>query len=275
MSIDHVLKLYSETLRSSYLHYGFWDKPDTIDFDSITIQDIKNAQARYIEHLGNFIPEDVNFILDVGCGIGGNAEFLIKAGYKVETLSPDSFQKSVISEKFNNEVLFHHCKFEKFQSKISYDLILQSESVCYIKIDRGFAKARETLRDGGYILASDYFIHYDDNSKNPHLKASHDLEKYLVSAKAHGFELVKEYDQTENTMPTLDYGNYFIERFLKPTLEYGLYSAKKNYPKSTSMIQKIIQRKLKNKLNQLDLIDSEQFRRYRKYMIFLFQKTNA
>ena len=104
MSIDHVLKLYSETLRSSYLHYGFWDKPDTIDFDSITIQDIKNAQARYIEHLGNFIPEDVNFILDVGCGIGGNAEFLIKAGYKVETLSPDSFQKSVISEKFNNEV---------------------------------------------------------------------------------------------------------------------------------------------------------------------------
>ena len=117
MSIDHVLKLYSETLRSSYLHYGFWDKPDTIDFDSITIQDIKNAQARYIEHLGNFIPEDVNSILDVGCGIGGNAEFLIKAGYKVETLSPDSFQKSVISEKFNNEVLFHHCKFEKFQSK--------------------------------------------------------------------------------------------------------------------------------------------------------------
>ncbi len=41
------------------------------------------------------------------------------------------------------------------------------------------------------------------------------------------------------------------------------------------MIQKLIQRKLKNKLNQLDLIDSEQFRRYRKYMIFLFQKTNA
>ena len=275
MSIDHVLKLYSKTIQSSYLHYGFWDDPNSIKIETINLEEIKNAQGRYIEHLASYIPDDVKLILDVGCGIGGNAEFLAKKGYNLETLSPDDFQRSVINEKFNGKIPFHHCKFEKFQSKTSYDLILQSESVCYIKIDRGFAKARETLRDGGYILASDYFIHYDDNSKNPHLKASHDLEKYLVSAKAHGFELVKEYDQTENTMPTLDYGNYFIERFLKPTLEYGLYSAKKNYPKSTSMIQKIIQRKLKNKLNQLDLIDSEQFRRYRKYMIFLFQKTNA
>ena len=138
MSIDHVLKLYSETLRSSYLHYGFWDKPDTIDFDTVTIQDIKNAQQRYIEHLRSFIPEDTNSILDVGCGIGGNTEFLLNQGFKVETLSLDNYQKSVISKKFNNKVRFNHCKFEKFAPEISYDLILQSESVCYIKIEQCF-----------------------------------------------------------------------------------------------------------------------------------------
>ena len=53
MSIDHVLKLYSKTIQSSYLHYGFWDDPDSIAIDSINLEEIKNAQARYIENLAS------------------------------------------------------------------------------------------------------------------------------------------------------------------------------------------------------------------------------
>ena len=274
MPIDHVLKLYSETIRSDYLHYGFWDEPNSVELESITLQEIKNAQDRYIEHLASFIPNEVNSILDVGCGIGGNAEYLINQGYVVETLSPDDFQKSTIAEKFNNQMTFHHCKFEKFQPEKQYDLILESESACYIKINKGFEKARETLRTGGYLLASDYFVHYRDDSKNSHLRSSHDMEKYLSSAKAHGFELIREYDQTDNTMPTLDYSKYFIERFINPTIEYSVHSAKKNYPKIAALIGKLVAPKLKAKKNQLDLLDSTLFRKYRKYMIYLFQKQN-
>jgi MPBQ/MSBQ methyltransferase len=274
MPIDHVLKLYSETIRSDYLHYGFWDEPNSVELESITLQEIKNAQDRYIEHLASFIPNEVNSILDVGCGIGGNAEYLINQGYVVETLSPDDFQKSTIAEKFNNQMTFHHCKFEKFQPEKQYDLILESESACYIKINKGFEKARETLRTGGYLLASDYFVHYRDDSKNSHLRSSHDMEKYLSSAKAHGFELFREYDQTDNTMPTLDYGKYFIERFINPTIEYSVHSAKKNYPKTAALIGKLVAPKLEAKKNQLDLLDSTLFRKYRKYMIYLFQKQN-
>ena len=274
MPIDHVLKLYSETIRSDYLHYGFWDEPNSVEIESITLQEIKNAQDRYIEHLASFIPNEVNSILDVGCGIGGNAEYLINQGYVVETLSPDDFQKSTIAEKFNNQMTFHHCKFEKFQPEKQYDLILESESACYIKINKGFEKARETLRTGGYLLASDYFVHYRDDSKNSHLRSSHDMEKYLSSAKAHGFELIREYDQTDNTMPTLDYGKYFIERFINPTIEYSVHSAKKNYPKTAALIGKLVAPKLEAKKNQLDLLDSTLFRKYRKYMIYLFQKQN-
>jgi hypothetical protein len=101
------------------------------------------------------------------------------------------------------------------------------------------------------------------------------MEKYLSSAKAHGFELIREYDQTENTMPTLDYGKYFIERFINPTVEYGVYSAKKNYPKTAAIIGKMIGSKIEKKKDQLELIDSSQFRKYRKYMIYLFQKKNV
>ena len=272
MPIDHVLKLYSETIRSDYLHYGFWGEPNSVEIESITLQEIKNAQDRYIEHLASFIPNEVNSILDVGCGIGGNAEYLINQGYVVETLSPDDFQKSTIVEKFNNEMTFHHCKFEKFQSEKQYDLILESESACYIRINKGFEKAWETLRAGGYLLASDYFIHFRDDSKNLHLRSSHDMEKYLSSAKAHGFELIREYDQTDNTMPTLDYGKYFIERFINPTIEYSVHSAKKNYPKTAALIGRLVAQKLEAKKNQLDLLDSTLFRKYRKYMIYLFQK---
>ena len=274
MPIDHVLKLYSETIRSDYLHYGFWGEPNSVEIESITLQEIKNAQDRYIEHLASFIPNEVNSILDVGCGIGGNAEYLINQGYVVETLSPDDFQKSTIAEKFNNQMTFHHCKFEKFQPEKQYDLILESESACYIKINKGFEKARETLRVGGYLLASDYFVHFRDDSKNLHLRSSHDMEKYLSSAKEHGFEFIREYDQTDNTMPTLDYSKYFIERFINPTIEYSVHSAKKNYPKTTALIGRLVAPKLEAKKNQLDLLDSTLFRKYRKYMIYLFQKQN-
>ena len=80
MSIDHVLKLYSKTIQSSYLHYGFWDDPNSIKIESINHEEIKNAQGRYIEHLASFIPQDVKTILDVGAGIGGNSSYLISKG---------------------------------------------------------------------------------------------------------------------------------------------------------------------------------------------------
>ncbi|MBT3519252.1 MAG: methyltransferase domain-containing protein [Candidatus Marinimicrobia bacterium] len=275
MSIDHVLKLYSETIRSPFLHYGFWDEPKSVDLDSVNLQEIKDAQGRYIEHLSSFIPSNVKSILDVGCGIGGNADYLHNKGYHIETLSPDDFQRTVIDEKFKGEMKFHHCKFEKFDPQQKYDLILESESACYIKIDQGFEKARETLRDGGYLLASDYFVHHRDGTKNPHLKSSHDMDKYLSSAAAYGFELIKEYDQTENTMPTLDYGKYFIERFINPSIEYGIYSAKKNYPKTARIVGKLVGPKFEAKMDQIDLLDSGLFRKYRKYMIYLFQKKNV
>ena len=37
MAIDHVLKLYAETIRSPYLHYGYWDEPEKVNVDSLSI----------------------------------------------------------------------------------------------------------------------------------------------------------------------------------------------------------------------------------------------
>ena len=259
--VKSIVSIYKRLFHHEISEDAVWSIVDSV---------LKNVDFDIKENLA-----DVKSILDVGCGIGGNADYLHNKGYHIETLSPDDFQRTVIDEKFKGEMKFHHCKFEKFDPQQKYDLILESESACYIKIDQGFEKARETLRDGGYLLASDYFVHHRDGTKNPHLKSSHDMDKYLSSAAAYGFELIKEYDQTENTMPTLDYGKYFIERFINPSIEYGIYSAKKNYPKTARIVGKLMGPKFEAKMDQMDLLDSGLFRKYRKYMIYLFQKKNV
>ena len=81
--------------------------------------------------------------------------------------------------------------YKKYYIDCIFDLILESESVCYIDIDKGFKKAREVLRDGGYVLASDYFVFFKDHSKSLHFKSSHDMYTYLKSAKENGANTVK------------------------------------------------------------------------------------
>ena len=110
MAIDHVLKLYSETIQSPYLHYGFWDNPETINSNVLSIDDIVKAQGRYIEHLSSFIPEDVKKIIDVGCGVGGNAEYLKEKGFEIDVLSPDTYQEEFINNKFNGDMRFYKTK---------------------------------------------------------------------------------------------------------------------------------------------------------------------
>ena len=84
MPTDNVLKLYSKTIQSDFLHYGFWDDPEKVDLGYLTLNDIKKAQHRYIDHISSFIPKDTKTILDVGCGIGGNSEYLLNKGYYLE-----------------------------------------------------------------------------------------------------------------------------------------------------------------------------------------------
>ncbi|MDP6338798.1 MAG: methyltransferase domain-containing protein [Candidatus Marinimicrobia bacterium] len=274
MPIDHVLKLYSESIRSPYLHYGFWDNPEAVNTDEITLDEMVAAQERYIEHLASFIPEDVKTILDVGAGIGGNSSYLLSRGYQVEALSPDEYQEKVFAEKYNGEVKFHRTKFESFEPEKQYDLVLESESVCYIQIELGWITARKTIRDGGYLLASDYFLHHNDGSGDWHIKAAHDENNYMKIAEKYGFKLIREYDQTDNTMPTLDGTKAFLERFIYPTVEFSSNYMDKSHPFILKILKKAFGKKVGAKMKQLSLVDSDEFRKYKRYMIYLFQKVN-
>ena len=272
MAIDHILKLYAETIRSPYLHYGFWEEPKKVNVELLSIDDIAEAQRRYIQHLTSFIPDDVRSILDVGCGVGGNAAYLQERGFDIDVLSPDPYQEKVIKKKFNGAMEFFKSKFENFETDRTYDLILESESACYIKIKQGFTSARRALRTGGYLLVADYFVYYRDERSSPHLKSSHPMQAYLKAGEAAGFKLLKEYDQTENTMPTLDAAHHFIQRFIQPTAEYAQVSLQRKNPLTYRLMKSLFGKNISSKMDQMDLVKSEEFRKYRKYMIYLFQK---
>ena len=274
MPIDHVLKLYSQSIRSPYLHYGFWDDPESIDPEQLTLDDMVKAQGRYIEHLASFIPEEVKTILDVGAGIGGNSSYLISKGFEIEALSPDEYQETVFAEKYNGKVRFHRTKFEDFEPEKKYDLVFESESACYIQIEPGWKTAQKTVRDGGYLLASDYFLHHNDGSGDWHIKASHDEKNYMKKAEEYGFKLIREYDQTDNTMPTLDGAKALMERFIFPTVEFSSNYLDKNYPFILKLIKKTFGKRVNDKMNQLSLLNSRDFKKYKRYMIFLFQKVD-
>ena len=91
---DPILDYYCKITNSDYLHYGYWDVEDKLN-----IENLRQAQEKYIEHLISFIPKGVKTILDVGCGIGGNALRLKKEGFDVEALSPDPIQEKMFKAK--------------------------------------------------------------------------------------------------------------------------------------------------------------------------------
>lgn len=150
--VQPVLKLYLDLSKTNYLHFGLWKKGD-----ALTLENFQAAQERYIENLIRFIPKGVKTVLDVGCGVGGNAAKLLKLGYDVTGICPDPYQGKLFRENTKGKAGFKLTTLENFKTDRKFDLILMSESVQYIPFGEGLKKLSQLLRPTGYLLISDYF----------------------------------------------------------------------------------------------------------------------
>jgi MPBQ/MSBQ methyltransferase len=211
------LEYYLGLTNSPYLHYGYWEPlPNTAD--ELTIPRFRAAQEAYAARLVSHIPNGTKTVLDIGCGIGGNAAYLIERGFAVEGLAPDSFQQEQFLKNTRGQAPFHLTRFEDFKLANTYDLLLFSESSQYMSAEDIANGAARLLNSGGYLLLAD-MLRTDAEYRtgifsNCHVVA--DINAALLKA---GFNLVKTEDISQQIAPSL-------ELYVKEFRTYGLTTLK-------------------------------------------------
>jgi len=260
-----LLKYYTEVTKSDQLHFGYWLKGEELNMKNLLV-----AQERYAEHLIDFIPEKVKKVLDVGCGVGGNALRLKKRGYDVASLSPDPFQEGVYKKNTNNEIPFFLSKFEDFNTNEKFDLIFMSESSQYIDLKEVFERSKKLLNEKGYLLVCDFFKidGLDDHGMEV---SGHLQKKYLEQSEVSGFKIVKSENITENIMPTLDYMVVLFKDYLIPCFKMIPYAIQNYIPFFYPITRFLFAKSIKRSIER-SLVSGENFAKYRTYMIYLFQK---
>lgn len=135
------------------MHWGFWptDAPA-----SPTSADAYGAWGAFSENLLAYIPEGVSRILDVGCGLGYNAQLLSQRGKRVTAVSPVAHHVAVIERARLPGVDAKCGRFEELLPDRRYDLLLFSESVNHFSLREEFWEhCKQFLTDSGFMLMAD------------------------------------------------------------------------------------------------------------------------
>ena len=255
------LRLMREVLELDHLHYGLWsDEP-------LELEGLRRAQERYAERLCDWVPEGVRSILDVGCGTGSMAERLARRGYEVEGLAPDPYLGEVFRQRTG--LPFHLARFQEFEPRRAYDLVLMSESAQYIWLDSLFPRVCR-VAPGGHLLLADYFVVEDDGS--PAARSGHPLAEFLERAAASGCELERRQDVTEQAAPTLALATRWLDRYGVRIATVLRERAERRHPWLYRAAAGIFGRRLRRKLErERSLCDPELFRRLKSYEMMLFR----
>jgi MPBQ/MSBQ methyltransferase len=260
VKVSTALRFYHEVVGLDHLHYGFWNG------EPLTLEGLKIAQDRFTRNLLEWIPEGVDAVLDVGCGIGSTALTLKEQGYDVEGLSPDPYHETAFARRVGAP--FHLRRFQEFEPHRAYDLVLMSESAQYVWLDSLFpAVARAT--PGGHLLVADYFI--ANGARGVLAKSGHPLHEFLERAEAAGFHLERRQDITDQVTPTLDLARSWLERYIDPCLEIISDHAQRKRPWLTRPIRWLLRRQIEKAAEMRTLVDSEAFKHHKHYLILRFK----
>src|SRR4030042_637082 len=139
-------------LNLEHLHYGYWAG----DLE-VKIGNLHKAQENYSDFLFSQIPESVETILDVGCGLGQTAKKLIDSGYRVDCVSPTPFLSEQVRSLLGNKSQIFECLYEEMETEKRYDLVLFAESFQYIALEKALKQTVKFLNNEGYLLICDVF----------------------------------------------------------------------------------------------------------------------
>lgn len=249
------------------LHYGYWTEDLEPD-----IANLKAAQQNYTEFLISHIPPAAGSILDVGSGAGTLAAALLEHGFRVDCVSPSALLSSRIMENVGERVHLYRCHFEDLLTDELYDLVVFCESFQYIPMKAAFDKSMELLKDGGWILISDYFQR--DVGGGGVMGGGHRLASFYDLIEKHNLVEQKNIDITSRTAPTLFLWDTLLREVGEPLKDSTVAYLRSKFP----LFTKFISWKFKKRLRKIDHqyfsnISMEQdFRDHKTYRFLLYQK---
>jgi MPBQ/MSBQ methyltransferase len=259
IKVNFSLRFCHQVLKLDHLTYGLWDG------ENLDLEGLRLAQARYSAKLLGWIPPKISKVLDVGCGVGENARLLAARGFEVEGLSPDPFQQQVFRQRTG--LPFHLTRFENFEPRQRYDLVLMSESAQYLFLDRLFG-AVAAAAPGGHLLIADYFNR--NGAEGRIAKSGHRWEAFLEEAGKRGFRLEREEDITLQVLPTLQLATQWLQNHGLPAFELIRDTVDARYPMIYQILRKLLASRLRKIEDALQLIDPEAFARHKRYSFLLF-----
>ncbi len=255
-------------LDTNDLHYGFW--PDDLP---VHVRNLRHAQEAYSNALIADIPDDVETILDVGCGTGATALRLLERGFEVDCVSPPGPLARLAAENLNGRATLFEAPFQELAAAGGYDLILFSESILFIRpLEAAIGKAVSLLRPRGYVLVCDIFRR-PRTWKKYHggpIGGGHYLADWQRTLQGFPLELLRETDITDRIAPTFTVLEQIMEVF-QPVYHLFLDRLRLRRPWTTRLVTKVADLKKYEAKLFSGRYSAENFRRHKAYYRFLYQ----
>ena len=252
---------------SEDLHYGYW--PNGKD---ASVQNFAHAQDSHSELIMDQIPENINYILDVGGGSGNLALKLLNKGYSVDCVIPSAFLAEQAKTKLGNESVIHICGFEQMPSTKTYDLIIFSESFQYVKMKGSLQKIEKMTSPNGHLLICDFFRR-DLPEKSP-IGGGHSWQGFKDTISTLPFKQVTDLDISVETAPTIDLLDQFCQDVLMPISEMSGSYLQYNYPYLTALLNWKLKKRIE-KIRRTYLsgeLNGESFKKFKTYRLLLYKR---
>lgn len=252
------------------LHYGYF--PDTLP---VEMKNLPQAQSNYTDLLISRVPQGVQSVLDVGCGVGNTARKLLDRGYRVDCVSPNGFLTNVAKQMLEGRATVFETRFQDLATDRRYDLILFSESLLFIRpLEIAFTKALSLLNPGGHVLITDIFA-VPAQDKSP-IGGGHHLPDFRKTIEQHSFRQVEDIDMTEGIARTFDLLDRTYREAIQPAYHMIFTRITEKFP----LAMKFLRWKFRKKLDYYEKKhfsgrrDGASFKKYKSYRLLLYKRTD-
>jgi len=265
---DAQLQLYSKILKGDFLHYGYFKNIDTKP-ETISINDIEEAQMNYAELFIDKISDKENTVLDIGCGMGGLSALLKEKNLIPNALTPDKNQIGYIKNKYPGIPVIEG-KFEDINvSNYTdfYGTVITSESLQYLDIEKSVDIIDKILKQGGRWLICDYFKRGQSFEKS-----GHNWEYFSEVLKKNGWNISYKVDITDNVLVTLKYIYMLGTRIGSPLADFIFGKFKSKQPGFYYLTEDIITSLEESLQKNIEIINPDRFKEEKMYIFMVVER---